>query len=193
MIEFLVNLDKELFLAINGFHSPCFDQIMYFFSMKLVWAPLYAVLLIMMLSSYRKKFLVILPLIILLVTLTDQVSVVFFKDFFERLRPCHDPSLEGVVRILHDHCGGSYGFISSHASNTFGVALFSGLVLKHRYYAVLPLMLLWASLVSYSRIYLGVHFPADVIVGALVGALIGWLMYLLLKLVLKKIKKLRHS
>jgi undecaprenyl-diphosphatase len=193
MIEFLINLDKQIFLAINGFHSPFFDHVMYFLSMKLVWAPLYIALIALMWSSYRRKFLVILPLIILMVTLTDQVSVVLFKDVFLRLRPCHDPSLEGLVRILHDHCGGQYGFISSHASNTFGVAVFSGLVLRHRYGWVLPLLIFWAAAVSYSRIYLGVHFPADVLVGAVVGAFIGWLIYALMKWLFKKWKKYRVS
>lgn len=188
VLEFLINIDKQLFLAINGWNSPFFDQVMYFMSQKLVWAPLYAALLVLMWLVYKRKFWYILPLIVLLVTLTDQVSVVLFKDIFERLRPCHEPSLEGLVRIVRNHCGGSYGFISSHAANTFGVALFAGLLLKPRYKWVLPVLIGWASIVSYSRVYLGVHYPGDVIVGALVGAVLGYLMVILFKWIIIRFK-----
>lgn len=180
-LDFLISLDKQLFLAINGLHSPLFDNVMFWLSQKLIWAPLYALLLLMMWNVFRKSFFYILPVIILLVTLTDQVSVVLFKDVFERLRPCHDPSLEGLVRIVRDHCGGSYGFISSHASNTFGVAIFAGSILRIRYKWVLPLLVTWATIICYSRVYLGVHYPGDVIVGALVGSILGYLMVLLLR------------
>lgn len=181
----------QLFLFINGLHSPFFDVLMYWFSQKLIWAPLYAALLFMVWLQYRKAFWVVLPLVILLVTLTDQISVVFFKDVFERLRPCHEPALEGMVRILNGHCGGSYGFISSHASNTFGVATFVGFLLKYKFKWMLPVMLTWAGLVSYSRIYLGVHYPGDIIVGGIVGFLIGLLLVAILRLILKKYPKLQ--
>lgn len=180
-LDFLISLDKQLFLAINGLHSPLFDNVMFWLSQKLIWAPLYALLLLMMWNVFRKSFFYILPVIILLVTLTDQVSVVLFKDVFERLRPCHDPSLEGLVRIVRNHCGGSYGFISSHASNTFGVAIFAGSILRIRYKWLLPLLVTWATIICYSRVYLGVHYPGDVIVGALVGSILGYLMVLLLR------------
>lgn len=178
-MDFIINLDRNLFLLINGWHSPFFDNLMFWLSEKLIWAPLYAVLLFVMWNVYRKGFWYVLPLIVLMVTLTDQVSVIFFKDVFDRLRPCHDPSLEGMVRIVRNHCGGSYGFISSHASNTFGVAVFAGSLLNLRYKWILPLLLFWATAICYSRVYLGVHYPGDVIIGALVGATIGYLFVLL--------------
>lgn len=181
ILDFIVGLDRQLFLYINGLHSPLFDGVMYWLSQKLIWAPLYAILLLMMWSANRKTFWYILPIIVLLVTLTDQISVVLFKDVFERLRPCHDPALDGMVRILRNHCGGSYGFISSHATNTFGVAIFAGLLLKIKYKWVLPLLIFWASIISYSRVYVGVHYPGDVIVGAIVGSILGYLMVLLFK------------
>lgn len=182
----------QLFLFVNGLHSPFFDVLMYWFSQKLIWAPLYAILLLLVFFQYRKAFWVVLPLVILLVTLTDQLSVVFFKDVFERLRPCHEPQLDGLVRILNGHCGGSYGFISSHASNTFGVAIFVGLLLRDRYKWILPAMLFWAALVSYSRIYLGVHYPGDVIVGGIVGCLIGLLLIAIFRFILKKYPQLQR-
>lgn len=159
---------------------------MWWLSQRLIWAPLYAVMLILMWLTYRNKFWYILPLIILLVILTDQISVIFFKDVFLRLRPCHEPSLEGLVRIVRDHCGGSYGFVSSHATNTFGVAVFGGSLLKVKYKWAFPLLLLWAATVSYSRIYLGVHYPGDVIGGAVLGALLGWLVFLLFEWIIRK-------
>lgn len=171
----LISLDRQIFLLINSHYSSFFDFVMYWLSEKLIWAPLYVVLLVVMYFTYRKAFWYILLLIILLVTLTDQVSVVFFKDVFQRLRPCHEPELEGMVRILKDQCGGSYGFISSHACNTFGVAVFAGSLLKFKYNWVFPVLLCWATAISYSRVYLGVHYPGDVLVGAVVGAFIGWI------------------
>lgn len=187
-MQFLIDLDKAIFLAINGWHSPFFDHLMYWLSDKFIWIPLYAVLLFLIWKVYRKGFWITIPLVALMVTLTDQVSVIFFKDVFERLRPCHDPSLEGLVRIVRNHCGGSYGFISSHASNTFGVAIFIGSILRARYKWILPSLLIWATAVCYSRVYLGVHFPGDVIVGATVGAITGYLIALLFNFFKKKIK-----
>jgi undecaprenyl-diphosphatase len=187
-MQFLIDLDKAIFLAINGWHSPFFDHLMYWLSDKFIWIPLYAVLLFLIWKVYRKGFWIAIPLVALMVTLTDQVSVIFFKDVFERLRPCHDPSLEGLVRIVRNHCGGSYGFISSHASNTFGVAIFIGSILRVRYKWILPSLLIWATAVCYSRVYLGVHFPGDVIVGATVGAITGYLIALLFNFFKKKIK-----
>ncbi|MGE5316822.1 MAG: phosphatase PAP2 family protein [Chloroflexota bacterium] len=186
MLEFLLKLDRQFFLAINGWHSPFFDEIMYVLSQKLVWAPLYAILLIMLWLVYRRNFWYIVPLIILLVTLTDQVSVVLFKDIFHRLRPCHEPSLEGMVQLVRGQCGGKFGFISSHAANTFGVAIFAGSLLKVRFKLVLPVLIFWASIVCYSRVYLGVHYPGDVIVGALVGSISGYFILLLFKWIMSR-------
>lgn len=186
VFEFLLKLDRQFFLAINGWHSPFFDEIMYVLSQKLVWAPLYAILLIMLWLVYRRNFWYIVPLIILLVTLTDQVSVVLFKDIFHRLRPCHEPSLEGMVQLVRGQCGGKFGFISSHAANTFGVAIFAGSLLKVRFKWLLPVLIFWASIVCYSRVYLGVHYPGDVIVGALVGSISGYFILLLFKWIMSR-------
>lgn len=103
-----------------------------------------------------------------------------FKDVFERLRPCHNPNIASLVHVV-DGCGGKYGFVSSHASNSFALALFIGLLLRKHYKYFLPLMVFWAALVSYSRIYVGVHYPADILGGAILGSLIGIFVYWLMK------------
>ena len=176
-MDFIVQSDYSLFLTINGWHTPFLDFIMFWLSDKYIWIPLYAVLLALLIRDNRRHWWLLLIAIAVLVTLTDQISVKFFKDVFLRLRPCHDPALSGLVRMLNGHCGGQYGFISSHAANSFGLAVFVGALLKHRYKWMLWAMLLWAFIVSYSRVYLGVHFPGDVLVGALVGVLIGLLVF----------------
>jgi undecaprenyl-diphosphatase len=181
-MDALIQFDQNLFLIINGLHSPFFDFLMYWFSDKYIWVPLYAFLLFLMFRENRNHFWLVLLMVALLVTLTDQISVKLFKDVFMRLRPCHEPALDGMVRTLYGQCGGKYGFVSSHATNTFGVAVFTGLVLTIRYKWIIPVMLAWAGLVSYSRIYLGVHYPGDVITGALTGAMTGYLVFLLFRM-----------
>lgn len=177
MIEQIISLDQRIFLVLNGLNSPFFDFIMFWLSDKLIWIPLYAWLLYLMIKANKQRTWMVILFIALLVALTDQISVQLFKDVFHRLRPCHEPRLDGLVRILNGHCGGSYGFISSHACNTAGVAVFSGLMLKHRFKWLLATLIGWSALVSYSRIYLGVHYPGDVLAGFLVGAAIGFFVY----------------
>lgn len=171
----LEHLDQQLFLFLNSMHSPFWDTIMHTFSGKLIWAPLYIAILIYIGVKYKKKFLLILPFIILAVVLADQVSVQLFKNVFQRLRPCHEPSLEGMVHLVNGECGGLYGFVSSHASNSFNIALISLMFIKKRWFSVS--ILCWALIIGYSRIYLGVHYPGDVICGSMVGSLIGWSVY----------------
>lgn len=193
MIDQLVNFDQRLFLVLNGLNSPYFDFIMFWLSDKLIWIPLYAWLLYMMITENKKRAWLLILFIALLVTLTDQISVQIFKDVFHRLRPCHEPELDGMVRILNGHCGGSYGFISSHACNTAGVAVFSGLILKSRFKWLFATLLGWSALVSYSRIYLGVHYPGDVLAGFLVGAAIGYFVFKLYVGLNKRLDKRRRS
>ena len=118
----------------------------------------------------------------LLITLADQSASGFFKPFFERLRPCHQPGIQEFVHTLK-HCGGQYGFASSHASNTFALGIFMWLLYRNLYG---QLMILWAVLVSYSRIYAGVHYPGDIIMGAILGLISALIVYYLYKRIFPK-------
>lgn len=170
----LERFDQQFFLLINSSNSPFFDQVMYALSGRLIWVPLYMAIITYLVIKYKRKFLIILFFIILAATLADQSSVLV-KNIVQRLRPCHDPSLTGIVHLVKGECGGAYGFVSSHATNSFDVAFLSLMFIKKRWYTIC--IILWATVIGYSRIYLGVHYPGDVICGSLLGAFIGWSMY----------------
>ncbi len=177
MIESLEQFDQQLFLFINAIHSPFWDKVMVFLSGKWEWAPLYAILLFFLIRRDLKFSWLSLLSIVVLILLADQISVKLFKDVFQRYRPCHNLELQSLIHLVDNHCGGKYGFVSSHASNSFALAGFISLFFKNKYLA--SGMLLWAAVVSYSRIYLGVHYPADVVVGSLLGLSLALLMYFL--------------
>jgi undecaprenyl-diphosphatase len=161
---------------------------MHAISGRIIWVPLYLAILIYLGMKYKRKFLIILLFIILSAALADQISVCF-KNFFQRLRPCHEPSLEGLVHIVNGECGAMFSFVSSHATNSFNVALLSLLFIKNRWFTTG--IIIWAVVVGYSRIYLGVHYPGDVLCGSLLGALIGWSIYSLYVLTDNRILKYR--
>ncbi len=176
-MEALNQIDTRLFLFLNGLHSETFDSIMAWISGKTTWWPFYLLLLGYLAWTKRLQLIPILVFIVLTIAVADQASVQLFKEVFERLRPCHEPEIQGLVHLVNDRCGGRYGFVSSHAANAFGVAFFLIMVVRRRWFAVV--LLSWAALVGYSRIYLGVHYPGDVLGGALLGILAGYLVYLL--------------
>ena len=181
----LEHLDQQFFLFLNSLHSPFWDPIMFALSGKLIWAPLYLAILIYLGYKYKRKFFVIIGLLALAIALSDQISATVFKNLFQRLRPCHEPSLEGLVHIVNGKCGGQFGFVSSHAANSFNIAVISLLFIKKRWFSIS--MVLWATIIGYSRIYLGVHYPGDVICGSILGILVGWSIYRLYVLIDDKI------
>lgn len=166
----LVQWDIKLFLYLNSLHVDWMDPIMIGFSDKFIWIPFYLVLLVVLYRKYEiKSVLTVVLLVVGVVLAADQGSVHLFKNVFQRLRPCHNESINSSIYLLK-HCGGQYGFVSSHATNTFAIAIFLGSVLQSKW---LIGLLIWASIVSYSRIYLGVHFPLDIVGGAILGAIIA--------------------
>lgn len=186
MIDKLLQLDTELFLFLNSFHSGFFDQIMWFISGKLSWLPLYALIIFLIIKKFKRKSILVIVSIILVVVISDQMSVHVFKDVFQRLRPCHNPQIANLVHIVNNHCGGKYGFVSSHATNTFAIATFISYLFRNKYMSYS--MFLWAIIVSYSRIYLGVHYPGDIFGGALLGIIVGILVYKFYQFTEKKLK-----
>ncbi len=176
MLSTLNDLDTQLFLFLNGLHNEAFDSIMAWISGKTTWWPFYLLLLIYLGWTRRWQLVPIILFIALAVTLADQTSVHLFKEVFERLRPCHELALKETVHLVNGRCGGMYGFVSSHAANTFAVAMLLLLIIRKGWFTAL--MLIWAAIVSYSRIYLGVHYPGDVLGGAVLGVLCGLVVYL---------------
>lgn len=183
-MEEILELDRKIFLELNSsFHNPWLDQLMMFLSTTTAWIPLYLVLVYLLIKNYRKQTWMVLLAVALTILLADQITSSIMKPFFERLRPSHEPSLAERVYIVNQYRGGKFGFASSHAANTFGIATLMSLALR-MYRPWISLLFLWALGVGYTRIYLGVHYPGDILAGYVVGffcALIAWLAMNLLK------------
>lgn len=180
MIDFLLRIDRSLLLRINQFNAPWLDQCMWALSSKCINIPLALVILYLLKLqfSWKKTTLLFLSTLVV-VSLTDVISTQVFKAYFERLRPSHDPFLHDLLRYYmiapnNPYLGGKFGFVSSHAANLTAVFMFLLPYLK-KYNAFIFALALYVFLVAYSRVYLGVHFPSDVICGALLGLGIGYL------------------
>jgi undecaprenyl-diphosphatase len=174
--QFLNNPDTSLFLVINGNHSGFFDAFFTLFTSMITWIPFYVLILYLVFKKYNQYGFWVLIAIIIAIVLSDQIAGLI-KNTVQRYRPSNEPLLTGKVHIPVGP-GGAYGFISSHAANTFAFAFFMGYLTKNRN---LFLMLFgWACVTAYSRIYVGVHYPLDVFTGAVLGSIIGWLIYKLL-------------
>lgn len=179
MIDQLITLDKELFFFLNGLHAPWLDPIMFTLSKTWVWTPLYIFLLYHILKEYKVKSWSVLLAIGLTILLADQITSSFMKPFFERLRPTREPDMEGLIHFVNGYKGGTFGFASSHAANTFGTAMFLWLLFKTSK-PWMAWLFLYATVVSYTRIYLGVHYPGDILAGGAIGILCGWMSFSLL-------------
>jgi undecaprenyl-diphosphatase len=178
--------DTELFIIINGFHFDWLDSVMIMFSDINVWIPMYLFIGCFMLRKRPIwKGIAAIAMLGLAFAMSDQLSVHLFKNVFERLRPCHVEELKSVIHSL-ENCGGRYGFISNHAANAFSFAMVTAWFLKNRYFTIM--IFVWAVCVSYSRIYVGKHFPLDVICGAAFGVICQQIVLLLYKLIICKFK-----
>lgn len=181
MLEWLTALDREMFFLINReWVNGLSDLLLPLARNKYIWAPLYMFIAIFLLVNYKRDGIMVILYLILTVFITDQLSSSIIKPFFERLRPCKDLVMMEHVRLLIK-CGSGYSFTSSHAMNHFGVAFFLGIILWRLSRWVLPVAFLWAAIVSYAQVYVGVHYPFDVIGGGLIGLLIGSIMAFLCK------------
>ena len=174
MIEWLDSLDRALLLYLNGLNNEFLDDLMFRLTDQLYWFPFFAIVLFVMFKKYRWQGIYLVLGIALTITFADQFTSRFMKPFFARFRPSHQPELEGLIHIVNGYKGGLYGFASSHAANSFGVSLFMYMMTRDRI-SWIWVMFVWAAIFSYTRIYLGVHYPGDILVGALVGMLMGYL------------------
>lgn len=170
-MEEIIQEDKHLLVYLNGLGSQTFDGFWITVSTVAIWIPFYIILAYLLYKNYRlSSFVFILIFIALGLTVSDQLANIF-KHGIERFRPCHDPAIKAVIRKVK--CGGRFGFYSGHASNTFFIASFLSFVLGRKIRILPYVLFFWAALVSYSRIYLGVHFPMDILMGAMMGFLLG--------------------
>jgi undecaprenyl-diphosphatase len=185
MLDFLLQIDRDIFLFFNGLNHAWLDPVMYWISEKRFWIPFYALLLYFVIRHYGWKSLIILVLVALLITMADQLSGLL-KNSTQRFRPSQDPSLEGLVHLVRDRRGGQFGFVSAHAANSFALATFMIFLLKKHIRWIAPVLISWAAIKSYSRIYLGVHYPGDVIGGALLGIFCALLIIAIWKWIVKR-------
>ena len=179
LIHKILQLDTNLFLYLNELHNDFWDTIMLLITRKETWLPFYLVIIYYFIKNYRIKSVLILVFLALTILASDQLSVLI-KELVQRLRPVYNPEIENMVHnVLRK--GSKYGFVSSHAANSFAIFIFTSRIFKNRSYWAL--LFVWAILLSYSRIYAGVHYPVDIICGGILGYALGVLFFKLMMFV----------
>ena len=200
MLEEILRIDTELFIYLNNLGTSSFDVFWSFLSRKEANIAVYLSGILFFLKnkgfrSYKIKSLdvfYIFSIVLVMILISDQ-SANIFKDSLQRLRPCYDELIKDSVRLVKEGCGGKYGFFSAHASNSFSLAVFFGLLFKDFSKYPIYFTLIFASLISYSRIYLGVHYPLDIIFGALFGMINGLVIYSIHERILKSFNLFNKS
>jgi undecaprenyl-diphosphatase len=172
MLDCLKSVDQTVFLFLNSLHCPFFDQIMFWGTHSISWLPLYALLLYLVIRRYSRQTLWILLFAALMIIFSDQLSNLF-KDLVARPRPSQEPGLTGL-HTVNGYLGGKFGFYSAHASTNLAIAVFMIIILGNPFPYFAMAMLAWAVFMAYTRIYLGVHYPGDILAGWVAGGLIGW-------------------
>lgn len=176
MLESLQALDRTIFLTLNEMHTPYLDSFMYIFTSKLVWIPLYASILYVLYKNMNIRMVIFTTLIFaLLIVIADQTCSSILRPIFERPRPSRNPEIADLVHIVNGKRGGKYGFPSCHAANTFALACFVMLLFKNK--TLTTFFMLWAIATCYTRIYVGVHYPGDLLFGTIVGFTAGTIIY----------------
>lgn len=187
-MEQLIEFDKEIFLFLNNLGSPAWDNFWNILTDKWTSIPFYVILIYLLYRSLGTRgALISLLLVAGMITVTDQLANVF-KDGFERLRPCRQEGVMEYARFVAVRCG-QYGYFSAHAASSAALTVFMGGILKPYYKYIIGILVLWALAIAFSRIYVGVHYPGDVLSGILIGGGIGYLFYLLQQYLIRKYGK----
>jgi undecaprenyl-diphosphatase len=198
-MEAFEELDKLLFFFFNGLHTDFLDPVFFLISGKAIWIPFYMFFVFLLFKKFGKKMATVLTIgIILTVGATDFIAAKVIKPGVGRYRPSHNIDYSHQVHLLKNsngdiYKGGKYSFVSNHAANSFALATFLAIYLRRRIKYFMPSILLWASIVSYSRIYLGVHYPADIVCGALFGMTMASIFSIITLMILKKYQITEHS
>lgn len=179
MLEFLDKIDKETFLFFNQFHNSNSDVVWQTITHIPTWIPLYAVLVFFLIKVFKRDGIYLIAGLLLVILVCDQFTSSLMKPFFERFRPCHDPQIGHLVHVAKN-CGGQYGYASGHAANSFGIAMFIWMTFRS-YWRGTWLMFVWAFIVAFSRIMVGVHYPGDILTGGVLGILFGWIIFKVLE------------